>query len=85
MEALDNLRNKYDTMERNQIRNAEVIARLDTRVTELHDRTNGLSNTAERAERHLGEACDNILSRYSTAAEVSALTTVLENRVDVID
>ena len=85
LEALDNLRNKYDTMERNQIRTAEVIARLDTRVTELHDRTNGLANTAERSERHLCEACENILSRYSTAAEVSTLTTVLENRVDVID
>ena len=83
-QALDRVSNTTSTSERHVRNHAQGLSALEEKVNQLVLTVDGAMNTiaetASRAiatERHLGEACNNIMARYRTNAEGEAQTAVI--------
>ena len=92
MQALENMKAKFELLEGRMTTNAQHTTQLEQRLVELQNRMNSNADTtaqslktAQETKQNLLEACGNIVARYSTLEHVDTINTTLEARFDVLE
>ena len=99
IQALENMKAKYELLERRMTTNAQTTTRLDQRLIELQTRFNDIADqtelnrvnlsanrtTAEETKTNLLDACSNVVQRYSTNEHVNTINATLETRLGLLE
>lgn len=88
-QALDQVANTISTHERHLRNHAQTISALTERVDQLTTTVTGLMSTMEKTrqyasttDRHLVEACSNIMQRFETKDEVLNQSQLVQAKLD---
>ena len=92
MQALENMKAKYELLEGRMSTNAQHTTHLEQRIVELQNRINSHADVtaqsfkiAQETKQNLLDACGNIVARYATIEHVNTINTTLEARFDVLE
>ena len=99
IQALKNMKAKYEFLGRRMTTNAQTTTRLDQRLIELQTRVNDLADQsemnrvnlnanrtmAEETKTNLLDACSNVVQRYSTNEHVNTINATMEACLDLLE